>query len=56
VSAAGADSFEFAVLLPAGDSLVTAGGLPFNAVELEELRQAAVAELGWHVVWIGVEP
>jgi hypothetical protein len=55
VSSAGPDSFEFAMLLPKGDSLVASGFVPFNDLDFEALRKVARDELQWHVVWMGVE-
>jgi hypothetical protein len=55
VSAAAPESFEFAFLIPTGDSLFSAAGEAVNALGLDEVLAAANDELEWHVVWLGVE-
>ena len=55
VSAAAAESFEFALLIPFGDSLYSATGEAVNAFGLEVMLAAARGPLRWHVVWLGVE-
>jgi hypothetical protein len=54
LNSAGPDSFEFGMLLPKGDSLVSSG-LPFNDLDFDTLRDVARDELHWHVVWLGIE-
>jgi hypothetical protein len=59
VAEASASSFEFRLALPTGSLHAGANGTySVNAVDLTDpgLAEILSAELGWHVVWMGVEP